>query len=347
VRQRDDDLARDRANDLGVIEPSQRIEDSIYHSKVEHFMIPFAVDEVDIVFAEDDPIFQEISIPTIARICSLESHRILLAGDGRSALVHLRQLQSGPQHVPILLLLDVRMPGMDGLECACVVRHMAESNQLRRLPFVVCCSSALDEVVKDRNTPFHIHISKPLTESQMQLVLEAAQAWWRAGRASGGRPAPALPLRGGAGSSLVAEGDHPCAGEGQSLERREAAWDLSKVDMIVGDSEAICRMSLQTSLMLLGASEERIQDCEDTHEVEEAIRQAQECTGPLMVFLGTPHWMERFAAAGDNLVRPPFWVSTNVDGVSRRGFSACLPARHTKEDLRLSIEKYQLQYSRR
>jgi CheY-like chemotaxis protein len=55
-------------------------------------------------------------------------HNALQAGDGLEALEHLKT------HRPCILLLDLRMPKMDGWELLAIVRNQSE---LRKIPVII------------------------------------------------------------------------------------------------------------------------------------------------------------------------------------------------------------------
>lgn len=279
--------------------------------------MPFSISELHVIFAEDDLVFREISVPAIMKV-GIPEARILQAEDGGDALQHLQSLQGGNPSEPIVMLLDVRMPGMDGIQCARKVKELKEQGKLKRLPFLVCCSAAVEQVSFGGEEGFHITMPKPFSDREVDLVIGKSQEWWQSG---GGMPSGGLPAK----SDCV-------------------PFDVSKMDMIVGDNEPICRMALITSLTLLGADEELIKECDTKEEVAMDLKEAQATPGPLLVFLGNTGWVSAVSALGA-LRRKPFVVSTSVDGDRNEAFNVTLPRQFNQDDLRKVLEQYKEEYS--
>jgi len=129
-----------------------------------------------------------------------------------------------------------------------------------------------------------------------------------------------------------------------ALKKPEAlSCDLARVQVIVGDTQPICRLALVTLLGLMGARTELITECGDIDEVVHALRVAQVASGPLLVFLGKEGWVSALASAG-GMRRKPFVVSTSVDRTSHSAFDVILPSLHSKDDLGSAIKKYLTEY---
>ncbi len=62
-----------------------------------------------ILFVDDEDVIREL----MARRLSLEGYKVLTAGNGREAL----QVYREKQHEISLAILDLAMPGMDGMQC--------------------------------------------------------------------------------------------------------------------------------------------------------------------------------------------------------------------------------------
>jgi len=88
-----------------------------------------------ILIVDDSP--TDIELTTIAIEATGRVISVCSAPDGKSALAMLR-IGHG---LPTLILLDMKMPGMDGIE---VLREMRADNRLRDLPVVVVTSSSLE-----------------------------------------------------------------------------------------------------------------------------------------------------------------------------------------------------------
>ena len=125
-----------------------------------------------IFIVDDSP--TDIELTTIALEATGREIVVGFATDGKSALAMLRNGLGAPA----LILLDLKMPGMDGIE---VLREIRADDGLRDLPVVVVTSSALES---DRADAFAAgasgYIQKPLALDQFGKDLESVvQRWLR------------------------------------------------------------------------------------------------------------------------------------------------------------------------
>jgi two-component system response regulator len=123
-----------------------------------------------IFIIDDSP--TDIELTTIALEATGREIIVRSATDGKSALAMLR---SG-LGVPALMLLDLKMPGMSGIEVLCEIRS---DDRLRELPVVVVTSSALES---DRTDAIAAgasdYIQKPLALAQFSKELESILRRW-------------------------------------------------------------------------------------------------------------------------------------------------------------------------
>ena len=123
-----------------------------------------------IFIIDDSP--TDIELTTIALEATGREIVMRFATDGKSALAMLRNGLG----VPALILLDLKMPGMDGIE---VLREIRADDRLRDLPVVVVTSSALES---DRADAFAAgasgYIQKPLALDQFGKDLESVVQRW-------------------------------------------------------------------------------------------------------------------------------------------------------------------------
>jgi CheY-like chemotaxis protein len=123
-----------------------------------------------IFIVDDSP--TDIELTTIALEATGREIVVRFATDGKSALAMLRN----GLRVPALILLDLKMPGMDGIE---VLREIRTDDRLRDLPVVVVTSSALE---LDRADAFAAgasgYIQKPLALDQFGKDLESVVQRW-------------------------------------------------------------------------------------------------------------------------------------------------------------------------
>jgi CheY-like chemotaxis protein len=123
-----------------------------------------------IFIVDDSP--TDIELTTIALEATGREIVVRFATDGKSALAMLRNGLG----VPALILLDLKMPGMDGIE---VLREIRADDRLRDIPVVVVTSSALES---DRADAFAAgasgYIQKPLALDQFGKDLESVVQRW-------------------------------------------------------------------------------------------------------------------------------------------------------------------------
>jgi len=114
---------------------------------------------LQILLVEDNPINQKVA----ARLLEKAGHTVVIAGNGKEAVDQV----SG--HLFDLVLMDISMPEMDGLEATQVIRTR-ESGE-RRLPIVALTAHAM---VGDRERCLAAgmdgYVTKPV---QVQVLLQA------------------------------------------------------------------------------------------------------------------------------------------------------------------------------
>jgi DNA-binding response OmpR family regulator len=102
-----------------------------------------------IVIAEDDP-----AIATMLEKLLAPHYDVSVAHDGNAALI-----QAAKPPRPALLLLDVMMPGLDGLGVAAAVRKNAE---LKAVPIIfLTAKGAATDVIKGIQSGARHYITKP------------------------------------------------------------------------------------------------------------------------------------------------------------------------------------------
>ncbi len=121
---------------------------------------------LSILLAEDNVINQRL----IVRLLEKQGHTVSVAGNGREAL---RMLDTDRFD---LLLMDVQMPEMDGLDAAAAIRHKEKATGLH-LPIIALTAHAL---AGDRQRCLEAgmdhYLSKPLRPKEMFETIERAVA---------------------------------------------------------------------------------------------------------------------------------------------------------------------------
>ena len=132
--------------------------------------------DAPILLAEDDE--NDIYLLQLAFKKAAISRPIVIARDGQEAIDYLagQAASSGPNAAPALLLLDLKMPRVDGFE---VLAWLAEHPNLQSLPIVVLSSSAFEsDIKKAQQLGAHDYrIKPPQFESLLQIVQELKSRW--------------------------------------------------------------------------------------------------------------------------------------------------------------------------
>merc|ERR1719464_492507 len=85
-----------------------------------------------VIFAEDELVFREISVPEIIN-AGISKASLHVAEDGFGAFELFDKLKDDAS-TPLLMILDVRMPGMDGKQCAQKVKELVAERPSRGSP---------------------------------------------------------------------------------------------------------------------------------------------------------------------------------------------------------------------
>ena len=132
---------------------------------------------INILLVEDD----EVDVMNVKR--AFKKYKITnplyIAGNGLEALDMLRSQNGHPPKVPErrrLILLDLNMPKMNGLEFLCALR---EDGELKRTPVIVLTTSDED---KDRIEAYNLNVAgyilKPVTFTNFAEVMVALNKYW-------------------------------------------------------------------------------------------------------------------------------------------------------------------------
>ena len=103
-----------------------------------------------------------------------------VARSGKEALDHLFGRKPGaggsPQPLPDLILLDLKMPGIDGFD---VLREIKDAPILRRIPVVVLTSSRDEgDRAKAYDAGANSYLVKPVSFAEMVKLVESIEAFW-------------------------------------------------------------------------------------------------------------------------------------------------------------------------
>ena len=130
-----------------------------------------------ILLAEDSPADAEMAIDAL-RDANL-ANPIVHVQDGLEAMDYL--LRRGkyadrPEGMPAVLLLDIKMPRMDGLE---VLRQLRDDDQLRRIPVVMLTSSREEsDLARSWDLGVNAYVVKPVDSEQFFTAVKTLGRFW-------------------------------------------------------------------------------------------------------------------------------------------------------------------------
>jgi CheY-like chemotaxis protein len=134
------------------------------------------IDEpIEILLVEDNPFDVELALRAFEK--SNIANRIEVARDGEEALARLfGENGDGPGHPPRMMLLDLKLPKIDGIE---VLRRVRADERLRTLPVVVLTTSREDrDVLECYRLGVNSFIVKPVDFSQFSDVVRQLGLYW-------------------------------------------------------------------------------------------------------------------------------------------------------------------------
>ena len=150
-----------------------------------YFAAPFSLPDFEcrdesVVYASEDPVFspeeytvllvedERINRLTTGRALSRLGYKVLEAVNGQEALQTLSREQAD------IILMDIQMPVMDGIECTHHIRHGEVPGLSKRIPVVALTAYASE---KDRERFLRLgmndYLAKPHSIDQLAEVLEA------------------------------------------------------------------------------------------------------------------------------------------------------------------------------
>ncbi|WP_156953006.1 response regulator [Deinococcus frigens] len=130
-----------------------------------------------ILLVDDNPNDLELALSAIGSERVGDSRpEVVVAGGGQEALGLLRCAVQDNTPLPDLILLDLKMPQMDGLAVLDAIR--AES-ALRDIPVVMLTTSGEDRDIRDSYAHgASAYVIKPLDFAQFSEAMHTIQAFW-------------------------------------------------------------------------------------------------------------------------------------------------------------------------
>ena len=130
-----------------------------------------------ILLAEDNPKDLELTL------AALEEHKlaneVVIVNDGAEALDYVYRrgkYASRPDNNPAVVLLDLKMPKVDGLD---VLRTMKADERLKTIPIVILTSSREEkDLVASYNLGANAYVVKPVDFHQFVEAVKELGAFW-------------------------------------------------------------------------------------------------------------------------------------------------------------------------
>jgi len=127
-----------------------------------------------VLLVEDDPAHVELAMHAFTR--NGYGDRAQVVGSGEEALAMLFEAKTGDHHIPDLIVLDLHLPGMDGLE---VLRRLKGDTRTRRVPVVVLTSSDdAGDLVTARELGANSYVVKPMDAARFATTLADLAGYW-------------------------------------------------------------------------------------------------------------------------------------------------------------------------
>jgi len=131
-----------------------------------------------ILLVEDNSSDEKLTVLALGK-CEVEN-QIAIVRDGAEALDYLfaRGSHAGrdPGTLPALVLLDLKLPKIDGLE---VLRHIRANDQTKSLPVVILTSSKQDDdIAEGYASGANAYVRKPVDYSEFVKTAKALGIFW-------------------------------------------------------------------------------------------------------------------------------------------------------------------------
>jgi DNA-binding response OmpR family regulator len=127
-----------------------------------------------ILLVEDDPDHEALAIRALRK--ANVANEIQVAHDGAEAIEYLNATASGVKPLPQLVLLDLKLPKVDGLE---VLRNIRSADKTALLPVVVLTSSDEErDIVASYRLGVNSYIRKPVNFTDFAEATRQLGMYW-------------------------------------------------------------------------------------------------------------------------------------------------------------------------
>ena len=127
------------------------------------------IDSKTILLVEDNP--SDVALTQRALAKAHIANDLIVAEDGQEALEHLRRSE-----LPALILLDLKLPGISGLE---LLRQIRGNPHTRRIPVVILTSSKEEQdLAAGYDLGVNSYVRKPVDFNQFAAAVEHLGLYW-------------------------------------------------------------------------------------------------------------------------------------------------------------------------
>jgi DNA-binding response OmpR family regulator len=127
-----------------------------------------------ILLVEDDPDHEALAIRALRK--ANVANEITVARDGAEAIRYMQEILAGTRNPPQLILLDLKLPKVDGLE---VLRNIRASDKTALLPVVVLTSSDEErDIVSSYRLGVNSYIRKPVNFTDFAEATRQLGMYW-------------------------------------------------------------------------------------------------------------------------------------------------------------------------
>ena len=140
----------------------------------EHMSDRHSLSDRHILLVEDNPDDEVLTIRVFAK--NNIRNKVVVVRDGAEALDHLLAIDDGDVAPPILILLDVKLPKVDGLE---VLRRIRAAERTRLIPVVVLTTSNdQQDVLAGYSSGANAYVRKPVSFSDFAQAVNTIGMFW-------------------------------------------------------------------------------------------------------------------------------------------------------------------------
>jgi len=132
----------------------------------------------NILLVEDEEAHAELTKRAIRKAGNV--NRIDIVGDGEEALDYLfnrnKYADKDRYPLPCLILLDIKLPGIDGIE---VLKQVKENPVLKRIPVVMLTTSDQEaDVMRCYNHHANSYLTKPVGHKEFEEKIRQIDFYW-------------------------------------------------------------------------------------------------------------------------------------------------------------------------